>query len=397
MAIVLGNDSFEPKLSLVPLIFGTLKATLYALLFAVPVALLAAIYTSEFVHPRLRAAIKPTMEMMASLPSVVLGFIAALVLALLIETWLSHLLAAMVVAPFALFLGAHLWQLLPLPTALRYGGLPKLALIFGALLGGAWLGWVLGAPFERVVFAGDVLAWAAGQRGSGAGVLALLLWPLAFLLVASSAASRVPWPLFGGPSGPGLSELVKWLVVCSVSALLAVALALVLDSLGADPRNGLVGPYVQRNALIVGFAMGFAVIPIVYTIAEDALASVPEHLRAASLDCGATPWQTALRVILPTAMSGVFAAVMVGMGRAVGETMIVVMAAGNTPILEWNIFSGLRALSANIAVELPEAVRDSTLYRMLFLAALVLFAMTFVVNTLAEAVRQRFRRRAAQL
>ncbi|MBM3580445.1 MAG: ABC transporter permease subunit, partial [Alphaproteobacteria bacterium] len=125
--------------------------------------------------------------------------------------------------------------------------------------------------------------------------------------------------------------------------------------------------------------------------------AVPAHLRAASLACGATPWQTAIRVVLPTAVSGVFAAVMIGMGRAVGETMIVVMAAGNTPILDLNVFSGLRALSANIAVELPEAVRDGTLYRMLFLAAIVLFMMTFIVNTLAELVRLRFRKRAAQL
>ena len=88
---------------------------------------------------------------------------------------------------------------------------------------------------------------------------------------------------------------------------------------------------------------------------------------------------------------------MIGMGRAVGETMIVVMAAGNTPILDWNVFNGLRALSANIAVELPEAVRDSTLYRMLFLAALALFVMTFVINTGAEIIRLRFRKRAAQL
>jgi phosphate transport system permease protein len=143
--------------------------------------------------------------------------------------------------------------------------------------------------------------------------------------------------------------------------------------------------------------MAFAVIPLIYTIAEDALNAVPEHLRGASLACGATPWQTAVRVILPTAASGVFAAVMVGMGRAVGETMIVVMAAGNTPILDVNVFNGLRALSANIAVELPEAVKDSTLYRMLFLAALVLFAMTFVINTIAEVVRLRFRKRSAQL
>ena len=170
-----------------------------------------------------------------------------------------------------------------------------------------------------------------------------------------------------------------------------------LGALGLDPRGGVVGTYVQRNTLVVGFAMGFAVIPIIYTIAEDAMSAVPSHLRAASLACGATPWQTAVSIVIPTAMSGVFAAIMIGMGRAVGETMIVVMAAGNTPILDWNVFNGLRALSANIAVELPEAVKDSSLYRMLFLAALVLFAMTFVVNTLAEIVRQRFRKRAAEL
>jgi phosphate transport system permease protein len=75
----------------------------------------------------------------------------------------------------------------------------------------------------------------------------------------------------------------------------------------------------------------------------------------------------------------------------------VVMAAGNTPILDWNVFNGLRTLSANIAVELPEAVQGSTLYRMLFLAALTLFAMTFVINTVAEVIRQRFRKRAFQL
>ena len=183
----------------------------------------------------------------------------------------------------------------------------------------------------------------------------------------------------------------------ALAAVAAGALAWALAEAGLGLRGTMVDTYVQRNAFVVGFAMGFAVIPIVYTIAEDALNSVPEHLRAASLACGATPWQTATRVILPTAISGVFAAVMIGMGRAVGETMIVVMAAGNTPTLDWNVFSGLRALSANIAVELPEAVRDDTLYRMLFLAAVVLFAMTFVVNTLAELVRLRFRKRAAQL
>jgi phosphate transport system permease protein len=229
----------------------------------------------------------------------------------------------------------------------------------------------------------------------------LLLLPLAYVTVSLLSERTLGDVLGLGQATPslrtGLIDGGRWLATLAAAAALAAVVAGALTGLGLDARGGVVSTYVQRNTLVVGFAMGFAVIPIIYTIAEDALNSVPEHLRAASLACGATPWQTATRVILPTAMSGVFAAIMVGMGRAVGETMIVVMAAGNTPILEWNIFSGLRALSANIAVELPEAVKDGTLYRTLFLAALTLFVMTFVVNTAAEVVRQRFRKRAVSL
>ena len=151
--------------------------------------------------------------------------------------------------------------------------------------------------------------------------------------------------------------------------------------------------YDQRNALVVGLAMGFAVIPIIFTLSEDSLSNVPEHLRASSLALGATPWQTALRVILPTASPGIFSAIMIGLGRAVGETMIVLMATGNTPVMEWSLFNGFRALSANIAVELPEAPEGGTLFRVLFLAAFLLFVMTFLVNTLAEVVRLRLRKR----
>ena len=178
---------------------------------------------------------------------------------------------------------------------------------------------------------------------------------------------------------------------------LACVLAYLFGALGFDPRGGYVDTYVQRNALVVGFVMGFAIIPIIYTISEDALSTVPAHLRSASLGAGATTWQTAVRIVIPTAMSGLFSALMIGLGRAVGETMIVLMAAGNTPVMELNMFEGFRTLSANIAVELPEAVSGSTHYRTLFLAALVLFVMTFAVNTVAEVIRQRFRKRAYQL
>src|SRR5690606_10033417 len=176
-------------------------------------------------------------------------------------------------------------------------------------------------------------------------------------------------------------HLLKTLLAGAATVGLALVAGLVIHDLPTwfggtaapnDLRDGLLvagfdlspfGTYDQRNALVVGFVMGFAIIPIIYTIAEDALASVPDHLRAASLGAGATPWQTAMRVVVPAATSGLFSACMVGLGRAVGETMIVLMAAGNTPVLDWNAFNGFRSLSANIATELPEAVRDSTHYR----------------------------------
>ncbi|BBK45409.1 hypothetical protein STVA_54290 [Allostella vacuolata] len=397
-----GTDSFEPKLSLVPLIFGTLKATIYSLLFAVPIALLAAIYTSEFVNRGVRAVVKPTMEMMASLPSVVLGFIAALILAPIVETWLSAVLLAFFAIPLSLFAAAHLWQLLPGDTARRFGGLPKLVLIFAAVAFGMLVCFWFGRTFEQLLFGGNFKAWVNGDIGSGRPFMFLVLLPVSFI-VAMVGFERVAGHRFlelqrsVGGAGAGLLDLVRWVALLVLGAVIAFLVAQLLTSSGFDPRGGVVDTYVQRNTLVVAFAMGFAVIPIIYTIAEDALNAVPEHLRAASLACGATPWQTAISVILPTAASGVFAGVMVGMGRAVGETMIVVMAAGNTPILDWNIFNGLRALSANIAVELPEAVKNDTLYRTLFLAALTLFVMTFVINTVAEIIRQRFRRRAVQL
>ncbi len=396
------TEAFEPKFSLVPLIFGTLKATFYSLLFAIPIALGAAIYTSEFVHHRVRAVVKPTMELMASLPSVVLGFIAALILAPIIETWIAAVFFAFIVIPAGLFFSAYLWQLLPGPIALRYGDLPKFLLIFAALGLFGYLA-VLGAPaFEAVFFAGDLHAWANGAIGSSVPFTAMIAFPFVFLALYLSAEETVTRYLGFILRGPdrtraGFTDLARWVATLVIAAALSYALAMVLVGLGLDPRGGVVSTYVQRNTLVVGFAMGFAVIPIIYTISEDALNTVPEHLRAASLACGATPWQTATNVIVPTAMSGIFSAIMVGMGRAVGETMIVVMAAGNTPVMEWNVFNGLRALSANIAVELSEAVRDSTLFRMLFLAALTLFVITFIVNTLAEMVRQRFRKRTAQL
>ena len=174
-----------------------------------------------------------------------------------------------------------------------------------------------------------------------------------------------------------------------------------LHFFGGDIRqfitNDLAIDFDQRNALVVGIAMGFAVIPTIFSMAEDAIFSVPKHLTSGSLALGATQWQTLIKVVLLTASPGIFSAVMMGLGRAVGETMIVLMATGNTPILDWSIFQGMRTLAANIAVEMPESEVGSSHYRILFLAAFVLFVFPFVFNTLAEFIRQRLREKYSSL
>jgi len=395
------TDDFEPKFGMMPLIFGTLKATLFSLLLGVPIALFAAIFTSEFLNPKVRSRVKPAVELMASLPSVVLGFLAALVFAPIVAERLVFFLVCFVTIPVSFLTGARVWQLLPHQFTLRHHRWRFPAMFLGLPLG--WLLARLLAPtVETVCFAGDVMRWLDGQIGGPTGGWAALFFPMA-CFVAAWGIGRLLGDrirdLTRGWSRPrcALFDVAKFVGVGLAALLLALLAAWLVSALGFDPRGGLIATYVQRNALVVGFVMGFAIIPIIYTISEDALTAVPEHLRSASLGAGATPWQTATRIIVPTAMSGLFSAVMIGLGRAVGETMIVLMAAGNTPLMEWNVFNGFRTLSANIAVELPEAVRDSTHYRTLFLTALVLFAMTFILNTIAEIVRQRFRKKAFQL
>jgi phosphate transport system permease protein len=339
--------------------------------------------------------------MMASLPSVELGFLAALVIAPLVEDVVTEMLVVIVAVPFFTCLGGYVWRALPHSFTVRnerFRPLPIAACLVLAVAAGASLGPVV----ERVFFAGDIRQWLTGTVGSGTGGWIILLLPAVAIGTAVLLAGLVN-PRIARAARDlsrtrfALLDLAKFLAAAAATLLVTWALGSGLDALGFDSRGGVLDTHVQRNALVVGFVMGFAIIPIVYTIAEDALAAVPDHLRAASLGAGATTWQTTVRVVVPTAMSGLFSAVMIGFGRAVGETMIVLMAAGNTPVMDWNVFNGFRTLSANIAVELPEAVQGSTHYRMLFLAALVLFAITFVLNTLAETVRLRYRKRRVSL
>ncbi len=422
------DDSSEPKLSFWALIYGTLKGTFYSLLFGVPVALLAAIYTSEFMHKRTRSVVKPTIELMAGLPSVVLGFIGALVIAVWVEDNLTGVLTSFFLVPVGALTGAHCWQLLPKDKRQKWSkvasGSLRLGFMGAFIILGALTAAALGPLVDRWLFTvvetqGDgtvivhhsLIMWlSAGTGGLAEGVSyatspiggwMFLFIPLAALIMGAASALGIKPALRNASfewseSRTAVASLLVFIATVVTTVLLAWSLAAVAGAF-MDPRGGFIGPYVQRNALIVGFVMGFAIIPIIYTIAEDALSTVPDSLRSASLGAGATPWQTAVRIIIPTAMSGLFSAVMIGLGRAVGETMIVLMAAGNTPILEANMFNGFRTLSANIAVELPESVRDSTHYRLLFLSGLVLFGMTFVLNTAAELVRLRFRKKAVQL
>ncbi|MBW3697902.1 ABC transporter permease subunit [Vibrio sp. T187] len=309
------NDDFEGKFSLVPITFGTLKAAFFAMLFAVPIAVLGAIYTAYFMSPRMRRVVKPSIELMEALPTVIIGFIAGLWFAPIVETHLTAVVSLMVLLPLSTLLVGFAWYCLPQDIAGRFPN-----------------GWH-----------------------------ALILIPVLILtvLLVFAFGNQIESTLFGGD------------------------LKMLLSQYGID--------FDQRNALVVGFAMGFAVIPTIFTIAEDAIFSVPKHLSDGSLALGATPWQTLIYVVLLTASPGIFSAIMMGLGRAVGETMIVLMATGNTPIMDWNILEGMRTLSATIAVELPESEVGSSHFRLLFLAALLLFIFTFAVNSIAEWVRQRLR------
>lgn len=312
------DDAFEPKYSLAPLTFGTLKAAFYAMLFAMPLAVCAAVFTGYFMSPALRRRVKPLIELMEAVPTVVIGFLAGLWLAPLVDANLAALILAILLLPLSVVLASLFMSRLPE----RFGAVLKegwqfLALI-PVLLMAVWIAYALAPGLEASLFDGSLTDWL----------------------------------------------LTRW---------------------GLD--------YVSRNAMIIGFAMGFAVIPAIYSIADDAIFTVPRHLSYGGLALGANSWQTLAWLIFPAAAPGILSAVMIGFGRAVGETMIVLMATGNTPIMDMNLFEGMRTLAANLAIEIPESEVGSTHYRILFLASLVLLLFTFLINSVAELVRQHLRKK----
>ena len=396
-----GTEQSEPKFSLIPLVFGTLKATVYAMAVSVPLALLAAIYTSEFLTPRMRGRVKPIIELMASLPSVILGFIAALVLAPILQDYLCAVLLSLFLIPATFLFVAHAWNLLPLELIVRWQGW-RLWFLVACLPLAIGIAVNIAPAVERWLFASDIVQWMSGSIGNGIGGWMLLLIPVVaalatFLMLGPLAEWNRHRAVKMTPRQFALRGLGQLIVMMLAVVSLAWLVSALLNAAGLDLRQSVFAGYQERNAMLVGAVLGFCVIPLIYTLADDALQSVPQQLRSASLGCGATPWQTTIRVVVPSAMSGMFSAIMIGLGRAVGETMVVLMAAGNTPVMEWNPFNGFRTLSATLATELPEAAKGSTHFRTLFLAALLLFTLTLLANTLAEFVRMRFRRRGSQL
>ena len=316
------DEDFEPKFSLVPLTFGTLKAAFYAMLVAMPIAIMGAIYTAYFMTPSMRNWVKPGIEIMEALPTVILGFLAGLWLAPLLEEHLLSVFGLVLIVPLSFIITAVVWQLVP-PVIRRLAPSGwEAALLMPVTVLAVLLSFEVGPMIESGVFGGNIQLWMQKNLGIS---------------------------------------------------------------------------YDQRNSLVVGIVMGLAVIPTIFSITEDAVYSVPRHLTEGSLALGATPWQTLTKVVILTASPGIFSAVMIGLGRAIGETMIVLMATGNTPVMDFSVFQGMRTLSANIAVELPESELGSSHYRILFLAALVLFTATFIFNTAAETVRQRLRERYSNL
>ena len=316
------SSDFEPKFSMVPLTFGTIKAAVYSMLFAVPIAILAAIYTAFFMDKATRQWVKPSVEMIEALPTVILGFLAGLWLAPYMEANLPGFFAILLVLPIGIILFGFAWSRMPENIRLMIPVGRRAVVMIPVIIFLGWFALQLSSPIEDSFFDGNMRQWL------------------------------------------------------TVSA-------------GID--------FDQRNAMVIGFAMGFALIPTIFSVTEDAIYNVPSYLVNGSLALGASGWQTLVGVVLPTASPGIFSAIMLGFGRGVGETMIVLMASGNTPLTEVNIFEGMRTLSANLAVEMAEAEVSSSHYRVLFLSGLVLFIFTFFFNTLAEVVRQRMRRKYGSL
>ena len=312
------TDYSENKFSLVPLLMGSIKIALLALFVAIPSAIGAAIYTGYFSSIPIREVLKPVIETIEAIPTVLIGFIASLWLVPLAETFLFSFL-------FFLF------------------AIPFLLLALSALHN-------------------SIKQRFANTQASQVEVVVTLS---SVFLLGFASVHWVPLIIEN-------FQAMSWLN------------SYVFDI--SDSNN--------RTTIVVALALGVAISPTIYSLAEDAISAVPNSLKHASFALGATRLNTLTSVVLKIAAPGLMAACVIGFGRVLGETMIVLMVTGNTPISSWNVFDSLRAITANLAIELPEAEPQGTHYQILLLTACLLFIFTFFINTVAEILRRRFNRYA---
>lgn len=228
--------------------------------------------------------------------------------------------------------------------------------------------------------------WVPVSEHPRFGLLGLLIGTLKVTLIAM------------GIAGP-LAVLAALYTSCFASKRVKETIKPIIEMLAAFPSvvigffalmvlatffQDLFGYDSRLNAFIGGVAMALAAIPIIYTISEDALSAVPKTFSEASLALGASKWQTAFFVILPAATPGIFAALLLGVGRVFGETMIALMATGNAALLSSNPFESVRTFAATIGAEMAETVFGETHYSVLFFIGSLLFIFSFALNAIAE-------------
>lgn len=316
------SEGVQEKFGVPLLLWGTIKGAIWAMFFSAPLALLSALYVSEFCPPKRRMWVKSSIEVLAGIPTVVVGFFAFVTLSTIInDYYVSH----------TTYFTDGLW----------------------------------------VVFFAQLVVFAFA--GSSFGARVLTRRGISKLMAALG--------LLGAIAGAALCAVVAGAGLCAV--------------LGTSLRGVFgVTHFTQLNGILAGFCLGFAIIPILFSVSEDAMRAVPQAHREASLALGASKWETALRVVLPGAFPGIYAALMLGLARAVGETMIVLMVSGNTPIFDLSPFTGMRTMSAAIAIEASEKAQGSTGYHVLFFVGALLFLITFILNSTTEWVIRRLNSQA---
>jgi len=226
------------------------------------------------------------------------------------------------------------------------------------------------------------------------------LIPLITGTLVISLPATIISALFGVSAGIYLSEVanpkVKEFLKPAIelfAGIPTVVLGFIMLVIGATFFNDLLNPANRLNAFIAALGLSFVIIPVIASLTEDALHSIPDELRMAAYGLGATKWQTISRVILPAAFSGVSASMILGFGRAIGETMIVLMASGNAANLTFDIFKSVRTMTATIAAEMGEVSQGSDHYYALFFVGIVLFTLTFILNLIAEIIINKMRKK----